>query len=326
MTPSKAWVVGAGGLLGAEIRRALSRALPDVLPWSPAEPFPWKDSDAIGSRLREAAAEYARAVAASGGPWMVFWCAGAGVVGTTAEEMERETRALESLLDGLGTALGDARGAFFLASSAGGAYADCADAILTEDTPPRPSSDYGRAKLRQEEALARWAEAHPRASTFVGRLSNLYGSGQNFAKAQGLISYLSLCLLHQVPAHVYAPLDTLRDFLFAPDAANRILAAVDRLRSLPSPARVMKIVASGQTTSIGSILSIFRRIARRQPRIICSGSPLGKLQPSRLALRSVTWPDLNVAPPTPLPAGIHAVYRHHLALLQAGRLPALATR
>jgi UDP-glucose 4-epimerase len=300
--------------------------LPDVLPWSPGIRFTWKDPAAIGHELEEAVAAYARSVAESGRPWMVFWCAGVGVVGTSAEVMAQETRTLEILLDRLGAGLGGARGTFFLASSAGGAYGGCTETPLTENTLPRPSSHYGRAKLRQEEILRRWADPRPEVSTLAGRISNLYGPGQNLDKPQGLISHLSRCLLQQIPAHVFAPLDTLRDHLFAPDAAERILACMDRLRSLPPPIRATKIIASGHTTSIGAIIAIFGRIARRQPRIICSGSPLGELQPSRLALRSVTWEDLQFPPPTALAAGIHAVHRRHLELFQAGRLPPLLSR
>jgi UDP-glucose 4-epimerase len=304
----------------------LPQALPDVLPWSPGFRLSWKDPSALGRDLDQAVAGFSRAVAESGRPWMVLWCSGVGVVGTPAEAMDLETRTLEMFLERLGGGLGRSRGTIFFAGSAGGAYAGCGETPMTEATPPMPTSDYGRAKLRQEETLRRWAESRPEVSTLSGRISNLYGPGQNLEKPQGLISHLSRCLLHQIPAHVFAPLDTLRDHLFAPDAADRILACMDRLRSLPPPIRATKIIASGTTTSIGAILAIFGRISRRKPRIICSGSPLGRLQPTRLALRSVFWEDLRFPMPTSLAAGIHAVHRHHLQLFQAGLLPPLPTR
>ncbi len=94
-----------------------------------------------------------------------------------------------------------------------------------------------------------------------------------------------------------------------------------RLAQLPAPTRVIKIVAAGQTASIGAILAIFSRIAKRQPRIVCSGSSVGSLQPGRLALTSTVWTDLPVPALTPLTAGIQSVYARHLQLFQAGRLP-----
>ena len=324
MNPGTAWVVGSGGLLGSSVNRFIRRSLPETVSWSPMRGFSWNDTGTIERELAAATDAYACAVVESGRPWMVLWCAGAGMVGTPADGMARETRILEAFLERLGTALAGRPGCFFLASSAGGVYGGSRETPLTEHSAPFPSSDYGRAKLRHEEMLAGWAAPHPGVSTLVGRISNLYGPAQNLAKPQGLIGHLSRCLLHHVPAHVFAPLDTLRDHLYAPDAAEQILRCMARLRSLPEPTHVTKIIASGQTTSIAGILAVFSHIAKRQPRIVCSADPLRRLQPMRLALRSTVWTDLPLPPETLLVTGIQAVYRYHLELFQAGRLPAPA--
>lgn len=316
-----AWVIGAGGLLGSAVARSIPSLLPGMAPWTPSpRPFSWDRPAELGAEFEAAADAYLR-LAGPQRPWVILWCAGAGVVGTPAEAMEGETRALEALLDRLGPKLGGKPGVFFLASSAGGLHGGGSEIPLTEESAPSPISDYGRAKLRQEEILARWAANHPSISTLTGRIANLYGPDQNLAKPQGLIAHISCCLLHHVPTHVFAPLDTLRDHQYAPDAAAQILACIDRLVRLPPPVRITKIIASGQTVSIGGILAIFSRIAKRQPRIICAGSSLGSLQPSRLPLRSTVWTDLRLPPQTPLPAGIRAVYGRHLELFQVGRLP-----
>ena len=320
MTPAPAWVLGAGGLLGSSVARALPRLLPGVVPWTAARKFSWQDPAALDAELGAATEAYLGALG-SDQPWRVLWCAGAGVVGTPAEALARETRALEMLLARLGAAGADRRGLFFLASSAGGLHAGNRELPLTEESTPSPISDYGRAKLRQEELLSAWAAARPQVSTLTGRISNLYGPDQNLAKPQGLIAQLSRCLLHHVPAHVFAPLDTLRDHLYAPDAAEQILRCMARLAELPSPLRITKILASGQTASIATILAIFSRIAKRQPRIVCAGSPVGSLQPSRLVLKSTVWTDLPLSGGTPLGTGIQSVYARHLQLFQAGRLP-----
>ena len=77
------------------------------------------------------------------------------------EAMARETRALEVVLDQLGAAAGTRPGVFFLASTAGGLYSGSRQIPITEETPVEPISDYGRAKLRQEEMLASWASSRP---------------------------------------------------------------------------------------------------------------------------------------------------------------------
>jgi len=47
----------------------------------------------------------------------------------------------------------------------------------------------------------------------VGRMSNLYGPGQNLKKVQGLISQMCLRVLTRQPLVLYVPLDTIRDYL-----------------------------------------------------------------------------------------------------------------
>jgi UDP-glucose 4-epimerase len=318
--PASAWVLGAGGLLGSSVVRLLPRLLPGVGLWAPPGRFPWTDAPALDETLKAAAGAYLESLPPDS-PWMVLWCAGAGVVGTPAEALDRETRALEALLDGIEAAAKGRPGCFFLSSSAGGLYGGNREIPVTEESAPRPISDYGRNKLRQEELLSAWAGARPRVSVLIGRISNLYGPDQNLSKPQGIIAHLSRCLLHHVPAHVYAPLDTLRDYLYAPDAAAQILAGMERLGVAAPPLRVTKIIASRQTASIGELLAVFSRIAKRQPRIVCGAVPSGALQPSRLTLKSTVWTDLPLPPPTPLGAGIQSVYREHLRLLQASRLP-----
>jgi UDP-glucose 4-epimerase len=110
-----------------------------------------------------------------------------------------------------------------LASSAGGIYAGAPEVPLTERSPARPLSAYGEAKLRQEQALAHWAEGRPEVSTLVARIANLYGPGQRADKPQGLISQMSRCLIHRRPVHIYVPLDTVRDFVFVEDAAHALV-------------------------------------------------------------------------------------------------------
>lgn len=321
MTALPVWVLGSGGLLGSAVSDRLPLRLPGAVRWSPGpRRYSWNDPPVLASELAASASAYGRAIAESGGPWMALWCAGTGTVASSAESMARETDALRRVLDGLAAATGDRPGCFFLASSAGGVYGGNRESPLTERTSPEPSSDYGREKLRQERIVEEWAASRPRVSTLAGRISNLYGPKQNLEKAQGLIAHLSRSLLHHVPAHVYAPLDTIRDHLYAPDAADQILRCMERLASAAEPARLVKIVASGQTASIAAILSIFTRIARRQPRIVCAAGG-ARSQPGRLALKSVVWPDTASPDPTPLAVGIQSVYRSQLALYQAGRLP-----
>lgn len=322
MTGTTAWVVGSGGLLGSGVRAALARSESSLSLWTPSPPaFSWAHADRLSEEFEDTARSFARDLRDPAGRWAVVWCAGAGTVGTSEDAMDREAALFEAFLEALGRALGPRPGTFVFASSAGALYAGCEALPVTEEAEPSPQSPYGRSKRRQEACLRAWAEARPGVSTFVARLTNLYGAGQNPSKPQGLISYLSRCLLHHVPAHVYSPLDTLRDHLYVSDAALLLRAGLERLAGAPSAAHVTKIVGSGRTATIAMILGIFRRIARHPSRIVCSESRAAALQPRRLVFRSTVWPDLALSTPTPLPEGIRAVHEAHLRLLQDGRLP-----
>ncbi len=151
---------------------------------------------------------------------LAAWCAGVGVVGTTAAALAAETASFEHLLLLLRKHLSDVSGQILLASSAGGVYGDNPAQPLTEDSLCRPISDYGRNKLRQERLLLDWASDRPLVSVLIARISNLYGPGQNMDKPQGLIAHISRSLLHHTPVHVYVSLDTLRDYVFASCGAS----------------------------------------------------------------------------------------------------------
>ena len=82
--------------------------------------------------------------------------------------------------------------------------------------------------------------------TMIGRITNVYGPGQNLGKAQGLISQLGKAYLLRQPISLYVSLDTTRDYIFVDDCARMIIAAVDDLRGTRDPGTaVVKIIGSG---------------------------------------------------------------------------------
>jgi UDP-glucose 4-epimerase len=313
MTTPLSWVVGAGGLLGSNVVRALEG---DGRIWSPAVPVPWADPDAAARQLHGAAMDFLDA--ADGGPWQVAWCAGAGVTATSLAHLERELAFLDALLDGLRTARG---GTFFLASSAGALYAGSQDPPFDEATPIAPISEYGRVKARMEARVADWA-ADTGGRAVVGRIANLYGPGQGLEKPQGLISHIVRSQLNRSPISIYVSLDTMRDYVFAQDCGELVRDVLRRLRSdeTPEGTVVTKILASHQQVTVGRILSEVRRIFKRSPQVVLGSSPQAALQAHDLRLRSRVWPELDRRPLTPLGAGILATTAHLRTLQRAGRL------
>jgi UDP-glucose 4-epimerase len=304
--------------------------MPGALPWQPAAArVSWDEPARLGRELGEAACAFREEAGHRGVPWVAVWSAAAGGVGAPPEALRRETDALRGLLGALAEpprgGPGRSPGVFLFCSSAGGVYGNAIELPLTERSPCEPISAYGQAKLEQEAYVLAWARETARVSCLVARISNLYGAGQSLARPVGLIARLSQSLLHRRPLHVYVPLDTLRDYLHVEDAARYLLRSLDRLRRLEPPTSLVKVFAAEQSVSIAGVIGIFRRVAKRAPRIVCMPHPVSGQQPSRLRFRSLMWTDC--APRlVDLAAGIREVYQDHLALLQHGRLPAPPAR
>jgi UDP-glucose 4-epimerase len=290
-------------------------------------PFTWDDTTRLRGELRTALSAFVTRLSHDPGrPWAIAWCAGAGVIATSAGALEAETANFGFFLELLASepALRAARGHVLLASSAGGVYGSSFACPISESTPPAPGSPYGRAKLAQEELLRSWARSQSSpVSSLVARISNLYGPGQRLAKPQGLISHMSRCLIYGAPMHIYVSLDTVRDYLFADDAGRRVVAGLRQLaREAPSEGlHITKLYASEREVSIAGLLGVFRQIARRKLRVVSGLHAAAALQPRRLQFRSQIWPrdgDRQVE----LIEGVSRVYRHQLVLLRRGLLSA----
>ena len=105
------------------------------------------------------------------------------------------------------------------------------------------------------------------SSLAVARISSLDGPGQNLAKPQGLVSQLCLSQVTGRPLGIYASLDTLRDYLSAPDAAAMVAGLMDAVGQQQASTTVVKNLASGRAVSIAALIGECRRVVRRSPRI-----------------------------------------------------------
>lgn len=323
-----AWTVGGGGLLGSQVVFPRSGGFPEIRQWTQPGPVPWENPPAARTRLDSFARSFLAQAVMDGTSWAVLWCAGAGVVGTSPQALATEIETFSQFLTSVGSAVGDRSadlpGFLILASSAGGIYGGCSDRPITEQSPVHPISPYGHAKLAIEQSLLQWASGRD-VSTLVARISNLYGPGQKLNKPQGLISHIARKLIYHQPIHIYVPLDTTRDYLYAGDAGRWIAAWTCRLvaerTARQAALRVEKICAAEEDTTISTLISVFRRIAKRQLKLIHGIQPLTRQQPLKLQFRSQIWPGLiKGMPRTLLLDGVARVYRHQLQLFTRGQL------
>ena len=296
-----AWVVGSGGLLGMALCRALRRE--GTALFVPQARFQWGEPAALAASM-QAAVEQFESQLGNSQRWELYWAAGIGTMGGGEAEIQPETRALTQMLQLLGASarLMALPGAISLASSAGAIYAGSADSVITENTLPHPTTPYALAKLQQENLVASFAQANANLCGMAARISTLYGPGQASGKKQGLLTHIARKIIRNQLIQIYVPFDTIRDYISADDAAR---AMIRSLRAQPATSRfLVKIVASERPTTIAEIVSTFKRIVRRAPRIVTSANRMTSLYPRRVQFRSVVLPVAGSVANTSLAIGI----------------------
>lgn len=304
------WIIGASGLLGSALSRALQGA--GARMFVPHERLSWKDGPGLLAQFDVAVRAFAQAVGPADS-WELYWAAGVGTLASPADELVPETVALGALLGMLEqqAALCRTPGAIGFASSAGALYAGAPDDVIHEDTPVAPTTPYAHAKLEQEALVRAFTARQPGIRSLAARISTLYGVGQSLGKKQGLLTHIARSVVRNRPIQIYVPFDTIRDYITADDAAARIVRAMRRdavhARHLPL------IVASENPTTIAEIVATFKRLARRTPRVVTSVTRNTALYTRRVQFLSTAALGLEDCPRTSLLVGVGR-------LLQAERL------
>jgi len=293
------WVVGSGGLLGS----ALARQLDDIFA---AAPVPWNEPERAAALLNQEAERFADHV--DGSPWSVIWAAGAATTSSSGVQTRTELESLRGLLTGIRKHLPAGKGHFFLTSSAGGVYAGSANPPFDRDTPVQPLSAYGELKLAQETLASNMLADF--AAVTIGRVSNLYGPGQDLGKLQGLISRLALASVTRQPINIFVPLDTIRDYIYVDDAGRAILKLLQSSAS-SDPLRI-EVVASGSPTTVGQLIQTMNLLTKKRVPVALGSHPSAQSQASDLRM----VPSVAVDSRTPLPVGMKDVHLDILARLQ----------
>lgn len=302
-----AFVLGAGGLLGSAVSSALIDRCERVhllsgLAWS--DPSVCRRQ--VVASFREAFASDSRSPEHA----ELYWCAGAGFVGSDPAALETETRTMDAVLTSFRQEVVGRvpRVTATLASSAGGVWAGASTFPITEETAPRPTHAYGKAKLQHEQRFLE--AAGPEINPFIGRISNLFGPRQDLSKRQGLLSHLVYNAVHNRPTRIFVPLDTTRDYIHVRVAAEVL---IDYTRDLNGPR--MRIIASEQPYSIASLIGELKRVLRRRIPITFGDLPSTGIQPKTLAFRTV-YPRSQRLSPLLLAPAIHELV--HSAVTPGG--------
>lgn len=301
------WTVGSGGLLGSAIVRAAGRSFD-------CDPITWADPAVAAAQLRAEARRFGAEV--GGDRWAVIWAAGAATTSTSRDDALSEVAPLRGLVEGIRSALPNGPGAVFVTSSAGGVYAGSRNPPFNATTEPAPLSPYGELKLIQERAATQTLGSV--CPVIVGRISNLYGPGQNLGKLQGLISRLALSAVTRQPINIFVPLDTIRDYIYVDDAARAILAAVSTAGEEGITGETTTVIASGQAATVGQLIRTMNLVAKRRVPVALGSHASAAAQSADLRLE----PSQPLPSVTPLPAGMKSVYLDILARVQGRALTA----
>lgn len=318
-----AWVIGSNGLLGSAIERTLRKA--GIRIFSLPYRFCWFDEALLSQQLQQAAATFADN-AGNSNDWELYWAAGTGTMNSQVESLQQETRALTALLDTLESEsrLMAKPGAIGFASSAGGVYAGVASSPITEATLEAPISAYGREKLRQEELFRSFSARHKQLTVLLARITTLYGPGQSYGKRQGLLAHIARCILRKEIVRIYVPYDTIRDYISADCAAERIVRSLRNIPRLQPKNVFIKIIASESPITIAGILAIFRRVTRQKFRTASVVNELTPLYHRRHIYRSVVSFSDKEKPAEDIATGISRIMAaEHCEFIKARKKPFL---
>jgi UDP-glucose 4-epimerase len=309
------WTVGSGGLIGSAIHRTSTRAFT-------SRPVPWHDPTTALQALTADLDAFTQEVA--DGPWAIIWAAGAITTGSTDEQATTEVEFFATFLRAVRDSRLGNQGTFFLCSSAGGVHAGSAKPPFDESTPAMAISAYGRARLAQE-AVAREL-LRDRTRLVIGRISNVYGPGQKLDKLQGLISRLAISSITRQPLSLFVPLSTVRDYVYVDDVAGAVHGWVAESLTSSADAQDVRIIASGQGTSIGQLLRIAQGVGHRRVPVAMASHPSSAGQAADLRFAPSVNP-LNPHPTaTSMPIGMKATFddiRWRLQHATTGRLSAV---
>lgn len=296
-----AWVLGSTGLLGSALTRQLRRQGTPL--FLPAERLNWSRELALPTQLETAIHAFAEC-ASGAGYWEIYWAAGVGTFSSAVGDLVLETRTLALLLRLIETnpLLAAIPGAFAFASSAGAIYAGSKEDIISEKTDPAPTTPYAHEKLKQEAMVNSFALATPKTIALLARISTIYGPGQATGKQQGLLAHIARCTVRNRPIQIYVPYDTIRDYIAVDDAAASMVGCLRE--AAKQQHSVTKIIASEHPVTIAEIISTFKKITRRAPKIVTSANKLSSLYSRRVQFRSVVMPDIGPSSATSLLIGI----------------------
>ena len=184
-------------------------------------------------------------------------------------------------------------------ASSAAVYGDPAVCPVPEDTPKKPLSPYGSAKLASEELLLDYAAKYGLAAHCL-RYFNVYGPRQDpHSPYSGVISIFLDHLKHDTAPMIYGDGKQTRDFISVHDVALvNVIAAVHR-----GPTSSVVNICTGQATSVNALWRLLARHHPHAPRPSYAPPRPGDIRHS-CGLPEAARRDLSFTARTDLAAGL----------------------
>jgi UDP-glucose 4-epimerase len=165
------------------------------------------------------------------------------------ELVEADVRALTEAVEAVRKLASPPR--FIYVSSGGTVYGSQLTPPYSEDLEARPTTSYGRAKLRLEEVVSVGLQ-----DFIIARVSNVFGPGQPVGRGQGVVAHWLRALRRGEPLKLFGDPGTIRDYVYSMDVADALVA----MAGAESPPSVIN-VGSGVGTTLAELLHSLIRIA-----------------------------------------------------------------
>ena len=276
-------MIGRHGLLGRSLELELAKTHSI---WTPETRTNWQDQSSAVASLQQDCKKFFQLI--NGADWSIAWCAGRSIVGSSNSEIDRESELIETLFDAIEACKPvGVTGKVFFASSAGGVYAGASNEMIDEDSQPKPIATYGFGKLAHEEIFKKNSRQQ-QIKCLIGRITNLYGPGQDMTKSQGLISQLCRSNLTKKPLNIFVPLHTARNYLYVEDASAMIAEFMQHDDTL-----CIKIFASPQSITVATLIRTSYEVFKRRPLISLGVNERTLMQPMSLHFKSKVKTEID---------------------------------
>ena len=188
-----------------------------------------------------------------------------------------------------------AAGAKVVFSSTGGAIYGDVERPAPEETPRRPVSPYGIAKLAAEEYLGGWNRIHGTRHVVL-RFANVYGPRQDSGLEGGVVAIFLERLAAGESTAIFGDGEQTRDFVYVGDVVDALLAAAGRDGGVFN-------VGTGEETSVNRLHELCRLVAGVDEPPLYEEARLGDARHSVLDV-SLAERELGGRPRVSLEAGL----------------------